>query len=156
MSQIVITSPASSSLPTLEEDVGSRLSSSRTWDVDTNLLNKRIPMLGDKDINKIINAVKEYNDLLQKSSVVMDRLAETKKQWDILLSDRDELRAESERMNRFIAQFKEDYQNFHARESQWVNSVADLHTKLQFMVDELNTIVSHHRRNSVEGNGVLH
>lgn len=73
-------------------------------------------MLGDKDINKIINAVKEYNDLLQKSSVVMDRLAETKKQWDTLLSDRDELRAESERMNRFIAQFKEDYQNFHARE----------------------------------------
>ena len=113
-------------------------------------------MLGDKDINKIINAVKEYNDLLQKSSVVMDRLAETKKQWDTLLSDRDTLRAESERMNRFIAQFKEDYQNFHARESQWVNSVADLHSKLQFMVDELNTIVSHHRQNSVEGSGVIH
>jgi len=25
-----------------------------------------------------------------------------------------------------------------------------------FMVDELNTIVSHHRQNSVEGSGVIH
>jgi predicted nuclease with TOPRIM domain len=112
-------------------------------------------MLGHKDINRIINGVREYYDLLEKSSMVMDRLAQTKREWDLLLSEREEIRTESERLNRFIAQFKEDVQSFHLRESRWVNSVADLNTHLQFLVDEINTTVGRHRRKTVERSGIL-
>ena len=112
-------------------------------------------MLGGKDINRIINGVRKYNNLLEKSSMVMDRLAQTRREWDLLLSERDGLRSESERLNCFIAQFKEDFQSLHVRESRWVNSVADLNTRLQFLIDEINTTVSHHRRKTVVGRSIL-
>ncbi len=112
-------------------------------------------MLGPKDINRIINGVRKYHDLLEKSSMVMDRLAETRREWDLLLSERDGIRTESERLSRFIAQFKEDVQSLHVRESRWVNSVADLNTHLQFLVDEIHTTVGRHRRKTVERSGIL-
>ena len=59
----------------------------------------------------------------------------------MLLSERDLLRAESERMHRSIAQYKEDCQNLHVRRSQWLNAVAALNTRLQFLVDEIGVIV---------------
>ncbi len=108
-------------------------------------------MLGNRDINRIVDSVREYNTLLEKSERVRDGLSEARKAWGILLSEQERLRVESEGMVRSIAQFKEDFQTLHVREARWGNSVADLHLCLQFMVDEIGTIVGRHRRKSVRG-----
>ena len=98
-------------------------------------------MLGRKDIVRIVEGVREYEALLEKSAFVLDGLEESRERWERLLSERDALRAESERMHRDIAQYKEDCQNLHVRRSQWLNAVAALNTRLQFLVDEIGVIV---------------
>ncbi len=102
-------------------------------------------MLGRKDIGRIVESVREYNALLEKNAFVLEGLKETRKRWDVLLSERDALRSESERMHRFIAQYKEDCQNLHVRRAQWLNAVAALNTRLQFLVDEIGVIVDRPR-----------
>ena len=102
-------------------------------------------MLGRKDIVRIVDAVREYEALLEKSAFVLEGLKETRERWEILLSERDDLRAESERMHRSIAQYKEDCQNLHVRRAQWLNAVAALNTRLQFLVDEIGVVVGRKR-----------
>ncbi len=102
-------------------------------------------MLGGKDIARIVDSVREYESLLEKSGFVLEGLKESRERWDILLSERDLLRAESERMHRSIAQYKEDCQNLHVRRSQWLNAVAALNTRLQFLVDEIAVVVGRKR-----------
>ena len=102
-------------------------------------------MLDPREINRVVNAVREYRDLLEKTALVVDRLQETKGEWDRVLAERDILREESGRLSAGIARFKEDFQILHIREARWGNAVGGLNLDLLFLVDELWTVLGRHR-----------
>ena len=106
-------------------------------------------MLDSREINRIILAVREFGDLLEKMSLVVDRLRATREEWNVLLAGRDRLREESGRLAREIAGFKEDFQVLHIRETRWRNAVGDLNLDLPFLVDEFRTILSRHGKSPV-------
>jgi len=102
-------------------------------------------LLDPREINRVVNAVREYRDLLEKTSLVVDRLQETRAEWDRALAERDLLREESGRLSAGIAGFKEDFQILHIREARWANAVGGLNLELPFLVDELWTVLGRHR-----------
>lgn len=103
-------------------------------------------MLNAREINRMILAVREFGDLLEKTALVVDRLHATRGEWEAVLADRDLLREESGRLSREIAQFKEDFQILHIRESRWRNAVGDLNLDLPFLVDEFRTTLSRYSK----------
>ena len=105
-------------------------------------------MLNSREINRMILAIREFGDLLEKLSLVVDRLRATREEWEVVLDARDRLREESGRLSSEIAQFKEDFQMLHIRETRWRNAVADLNLDLPFLVDEFHSILSRHGKRS--------
>ena len=105
-------------------------------------------MLDSREINRMILAIREFGDLLEKLSLVIDRLQGAREEGEAVLLARELLREESGRLSREIARFKEDFQILHIRETRWRNAVGDLNLELPFLVDEFYSVLSRHGKRS--------
>lgn len=104
-------------------------------------------MLKDSEVKRIIDAITEYNQLVQQSTEMRDHLESLQKRWHSLRVERDQLRKNLDGIHQMLATMKVEYQAAMKGMTDLSATEDTVLDNMKFLVDELTSVLKKHETN---------
>ena len=105
-------------------------------------------MLKDKEVKRLIEAIGDYQDLIEQAGDTRDKLSSLQKHWNSLRQDRGELRSGLDSLHEQISQMKVDYQTLMKRSNDVSATEDTILDNVKFLIDELTSLLKKHEDDS--------
>lgn len=105
-------------------------------------------MLKDIEIKRLIEAIGDYQDLIEQASDTRDKLSALQKSWNSLRQERGQLRTGLDSLHEQISQMKVDYQTLMKRSNDVSATEDTILDNIKFLIDELTSLLKKHEDDS--------
>lgn len=105
-------------------------------------------MLKDIEIKRLIEAIGDYQDLIEQASDTRDKLSALQKSWNSLRQERGQLRTGLDALHEQISQMKVDYQTLMKRSNDVSATEDTILDSIKFLIDELTSLLKKHEDDS--------
>lgn len=105
-------------------------------------------MLKDIEIKRLIEAIGDYQDLIEQASDTRDKLSALQKSWNSLRQERGQLRTGLDALHEQISQMKVDYQTLMKRSNDVSATEDTILDNIKFLIDELTSLLKKHEDDS--------
>lgn len=105
-------------------------------------------MLKDIEIKRLIEAIGDYQDLIEQASDTRDKLSALQKSWNSLRQERGQLRTGLDSLHEQISQMKVDYQTLMKRSNDVSATEDTILDSIKFLIDELTSLLKKHEDDS--------
>lgn len=101
-------------------------------------------MLKDSEVKRVIEAITEYRELVDRSSDMRDQLETLHGNWNGLRQERDSLRETMDKLHQSMSQLKADYQMMMKRVNDISATEDTILDNIKFLIDELSSTLRKH------------
>ena len=101
-------------------------------------------MLKDTEVKRVIEAITEYRELVERSSDMRDQLETLHTSWNGLKEERDALRETMDKLHKSMSQLKADYQMMMKRVNDISATEDTVLDNIKFLIDELSSTLRKH------------
>ncbi len=101
-------------------------------------------MLKDIEIKRLIEAISDYQELIEQASDTRDKLSSLQQRWTSLREERGQLRSGLDSLHEQISQMKADYQTLMKRSNDVSATEDTILDNVKFLIDELTSLLKKH------------
>ena len=101
-------------------------------------------MLKDIEVKRLIEAISDYQELIEQAGDTRDKLATLQQRWNSLREDRGALRTGLEVLHEQVSQIKVDYQTLMKRATDVSATEDTILDNVKFLIDELTSLLKKH------------
>ena len=105
-------------------------------------------MLKDHEVKRLIEAIGDYQELIEQASDTRDKLSALQKSWNSLRQERGQLRTGLDSLHEQISQMKADYQTLMKRSNDVSATEDTILDNVKFLIDELTSLLKKHEDDS--------
>ncbi len=105
-------------------------------------------MLKDHEVKRLIEAISDYQELIEQASDTRDKLSALQKSWNSLRQERGQLRTGLDSLHEQISQMKVDYQTVMKRANDLSATEDGVLDNVKFLLDELTSLLKKHEDDS--------
>ncbi len=105
-------------------------------------------MLKDHEVKRLIEAIGDYQELIEQASDTRDKLSALQKSWNSLRQERGQLRTGLDSLHEQISQMKADYQTLMKRSNDVIATEDTILDNVKFLIDELTSLLKKHEDDS--------
>ncbi len=105
-------------------------------------------MLKDNEVKRLIEAIGDYQELIEQASDTRDKLSALQKSWTGLRDERGQLRAGLDALHQQMSQMKADYQTLMKRSNDVSSTEDTILDNVKFLIDELTSLLKKHEDDS--------
>ncbi len=101
-------------------------------------------MLKDAEVKRLIEAISDYQELIEQAGETRDKLSSLQKNWNTLRDERGSLRGSFDSLHEQISQMKVDYQTLMKRSNDVSATEDTILDNVKFLIDELTSLLKKH------------
>ncbi len=105
-------------------------------------------MLKDIEVKRLIEAISDYQELIEQASDTRDKLSSLQQRWTSLREERGQLRSGLDSLHEQISQMKADYQTLMKRSNDVGATEDTILDNVKFLIDELTSLLKKHEDDS--------
>ncbi len=105
-------------------------------------------MLKDHEVKRLIEAIGDYQELIEQASDTRDKLSALQKNWNSLRQERGQLRTGLDALHEQVSQMKADYQTLMKRSNDVAATEDTILDNVKFLIDELTSLLKKHEDDS--------
>ena len=102
-------------------------------------------MLKDVEVKRLVEAISDYQELIEQASDTRDKLATLQQRWNDLRQERTTLRSGMDSLHEQISQMKADYQTLMKRSNDVAATEDTILDNVKFLIDELTSLLKKHQ-----------
>ena len=102
-------------------------------------------MLKDVEVKRLVEAISDYQELIEQAGDTRDKLASLQQRWNDLRSERTTLRSGMDSLHEQISQMKADYQTLMKRSNDVAATEDTILDNVKFLIDELTSLLKKHQ-----------
>ena len=101
-------------------------------------------MLRDIEVKRLVEAIGDYNELIEQSSDMRDKLSSLQKRWNSLRQEREQFRTGLDALHEQMSQMKVDHQTVMKRANDLSATEDGVLDNVKFLLDELTSLLKKH------------
>ena len=101
-------------------------------------------MLKDIEVKRLIEAISDYQELIEQASDTRDKLSSLQQRWNSLREERGQLRSGLDSLHEQVSQMKADYQTLMKRSNDVSATEDTILDNVKFLIDELTSLLKKH------------
>ncbi len=102
-------------------------------------------MLKDVEVKRLVEAISDYQELIEQAGDTRDKLASLQQRWNDLRQERTTLRSGMDSLHEQISQMKADYQTLMKRSNDVAATEDTILDNVKFLIDELTSLLKKHQ-----------
>ena len=102
-------------------------------------------MLKDIEVKRLVEAIGDYQELVEQASDTRDKLSSLQQRWNGLRKERSSFRTGLESLHEQVSQMKADYQTLMKRANDVSATEDTILDNVKFLIDELTSLLKKHQ-----------
>ncbi len=104
-------------------------------------------MLKDIEVKRLVEAIGDYQELVEQAGDTRDKLSSLQQRWNGLRKERASFRTGLESLHEQVSQMKADYQTLMKRANDVSATEDTILDNVKFLIDELTSLLKKHEDN---------
>ncbi len=101
-------------------------------------------MLNDVEVKRLVEAISDYQQLIEQASDTRDKLSSLQARWTDLRGERSTLRSSLDSLHEQMSQMMADYQTVMKRSNDVFATEDTILDNVKFLIDELTSLLKKH------------